>query len=145
MQSHEFPTDAGISSGNVTEFYILTANSEPRDITASPDGNLWFTEVNGNKIGRISPSGDIAEFGGLTANSGPTSITAGPDGNLWFTEHAGNKIGRISPSGEVTEFDVTAYSCPIGITAGPDGNLWFTESDKIGRLFIGNLMQNQAA
>jgi hypothetical protein len=67
---------------------------------AGPDGNLWFTEQVGNRIGRITPAGVITEFSvGLTANSRPFGITAGPDGNLWFSEFAGNQIGRIPRPG----------------------------------------------
>ncbi len=35
-----------------TEFSVPTASAAPQDI---PDGNLWFTEGGGNKIGRITP------------------------------------------------------------------------------------------
>ena len=28
----------------ITEFAVPTASAEPYDITAGPDGNLWFTE-----------------------------------------------------------------------------------------------------
>jgi hypothetical protein len=66
------------------------------EITAGPDGNLWFTESRANKIGRITPSGTIDEFPVPTAKSLPFGITAGPDGNLWFTESKANKIGRIT-------------------------------------------------
>ncbi len=55
-------------------------------ITAGPDGNLWFTERNGNKIGRITTGGVITEFTHSHRNSRPYDITTGPDGNLWFTE-----------------------------------------------------------
>jgi hypothetical protein len=107
-------------------------------MTAGPDGNLWFTELNGNKIGRITTAGTVTEFGGLTANSQPVAITTGPDGNLWFVENVGNRIGRMTPAGALTgEFPVpTANSHPEEITAGPDGNLWFTEGsgNKIGRI-----------
>jgi hypothetical protein len=38
----------------VTEFSTgITANSGPYGIAAGPDGNLWFTENNANRIGRI--------------------------------------------------------------------------------------------
>jgi len=126
--------------GAVTEFPLATANSGPQGITAGPDGNLWFTEYNANKIGRITPAGVITEFSVPTAASGPNWITAGPDGNLWFTEWNANQIGRITPAGVVTEFFLpTANSGPAGITAGPDGNLWFTEAtaNKIGRITSG--------
>ena len=81
----------------ITEFPIPTAASQPWWITAGPDGNLWFTEQNGNKIGRITPGGTITEFTIPTAGSRPYDIATGPDGNLWFTENGGSKIGRISP------------------------------------------------
>ncbi len=81
----------------ITEFPIPTADSSPSGITAGPDGNLWFTEQAGNKIGRISTAGAIAEFAIPTANSFPVDITAGPDGTLWFLEHSANQIGRITP------------------------------------------------
>ena len=73
-----------------------TAASTPVGITTGPDGNLWFTEHDGNKVGRITPDGTITEFAVPTANGGQSGITAGPDNALWFTENAGNKIGRIT-------------------------------------------------
>jgi len=41
------------AAGTVTEFPIPTRGT-PFDITAGPDGNVWFTEENVSKIGRIS-------------------------------------------------------------------------------------------
>src|SRR6516164_1677835 len=76
--------------------FQLPAGSEPDGITAGPDGNLWFTEYSGNKIGRITPAGMFAQFPLPTPDSQPSRIAAGPDGNLWFTEQYGNKIGRIT-------------------------------------------------
>jgi streptogramin lyase len=46
----------------VTEFPVPTAGSGPEAITTGPDGNLWFTEAAGNRIGRITPAGVITEF-----------------------------------------------------------------------------------
>jgi len=83
----------------VTEFGtgISAGFPAPLGITAGPDGNLWFTESNGNRIGRITPLGVVTEFSaGITAAANPFGITAGPDGNLWFTESNGNRIGRIT-------------------------------------------------
>jgi streptogramin lyase/type II secretory pathway pseudopilin PulG len=131
-------------SAATTEFLIPTAISGPIGITVGPDGNLWFTEDTGNKIGRITTGGTITEFTVPTGSSSPYGITAGPDGNLWFTEFNGNKIGRVNLdpidhhvlTPNITEFTVPTGEYPIGITAGPDGNLWFTEyvGDRIGRV-----------
>jgi streptogramin lyase len=124
----------------VKEFELPAADKGqqgPFGITAGPDGNVWFTELIGNRIGRITPSGEITEFPVPTANSEPIAITNGPDGNLWFAEQDGEKIGRINPtSHEITEFPIPSGGGePSAITEGPDGNLWFAEENgDIGRI-----------
>src|SRR5215467_11136311 len=71
------PTSTKHLKGAITEFPIPTSPGSPKAITAGPDGNLWFVEQEGNKIGRITPSGTITEFPIPTPNSGPNAITAG--------------------------------------------------------------------
>ena len=85
----------GASVGQVTEFPISTADTQPGPITAGPDGNLWFSEQ--GAIGRITPSGEVTAF----PVHSPTGIEGGPDGNIWFTTFYGT-IGRITPSGSIT-------------------------------------------
>ena len=122
--------------GTVTEFSTLSAASGLDAITLGSDNNLWFTEENVNKIGRITPGGVITEFSIPTANSGALGIYW-PRWNLWFTESVGNKVGAITPGGNITEFPIpTAGSDTERIASGPDGNLWFTEGsgNKIGRI-----------
>jgi streptogramin lyase len=115
--------------GVMTEFSVPTANSAPDFITGGSDGNLWFTEEQANKIGRIAPAGGLTEFSVPTPNSLPQVITLGPDGAAWFIEFNANKIGRIAPTGTITEYAVPTLSSGLAdITAGPDGNLWFTEA-----------------
>jgi streptogramin lyase len=105
---------------------------QPLDITAGPDGNLWFTEIGhvGSSIGRITTSGKITEFPLPSANTFLSSITAGSDGNIWFTgigtNNGPSKIGVITPQGKIREFTLP-HSILGSITRGPDGNLWFAE------------------
>jgi streptogramin lyase len=121
----------------VQEYTLPTANSFPTDIVAGPDGNLWFTEFNTGKIGRITTAGSITEFPVPTTNSGLYGIGVGPDGSVWFTEDNANQIGRIlvlSPY-TVTEFPIpSSSSYPTDIVGGTDGNLWFTEEGLPGRV-----------
>ena len=123
----------------------ITPGSGPIGITAGADGNLWFTEGNLSRIGRITPLGVVTEFNaGVSAVSGPHGIVAGPDGNVWFTEAGVSRIGRITPDGVVTDFynGISSFSTPLGIAVGPDGNLWFTEHEghRIGRITPGGVV-----
>jgi streptogramin lyase len=159
QQDHRFPlttfrfsfvlilfaaTQAGAQT--ITEYPVPTPASVPVDITAGPDGNLWFTEFTAGvrTIGRVTPGGAITEFP-LAPNpaNGPFGIAAGPDGNLWFTlspqsDLPGNSaIGRITTGGvATTEVPLPDGSEPLGIAAGPDGNLWFVlaGTNAIGRI-----------
>jgi len=89
-------TQAHPRPGTIILFSIPTAVSQPWGIVMATDGNLWFTNMVENKVGRITTSGKITEFPIPTANGSPVGITSGPDGNLWFTESDGNKIGMIT-------------------------------------------------
>lgn len=111
--------------GFITEYNIPTSNSKPYQIVEGPDNNLWFTESNTKKIGKMDKAGNFTEYptsGTLSAN--PNYITVGPDNNLWFTLTSAHKIGKITTGGMVTEYSLAASSQPLGIVTGPDGRLW---------------------
>src|SRR5215204_706746 len=113
---------SALAPGEIEEF---KGASKPLGVTSGCDGeNVWFTEQETAKIGRITTSGTITKHGTL---SGPAlGITCGPDNNIWFTETSTSKIGRLKPSEPEapTEFSVGTLQ-PTYITEGPDGNLWF--------------------
>jgi hypothetical protein len=116
--------------------FSLSGGDTQDAITAGPDGALWFTEQNANRIGRITTSGTITSFPVPTPESEPEGIVAGPDGALWFTESRANNIGRITTGGASTEFPIrTPSSGANEITVGPDGALWFVVAGgKVGRI-----------
>jgi streptogramin lyase len=121
-------TYSGSICGIITEFPVPTAESEPAGITTGPDGNLWFTEYLGDKVGRISVGGSIAEFPVPAPSASPLAIVTGPDNNLWFTEACASNIGKMTTAGITVEYPTpTKSSEPSDITSGPNGNLWFTE------------------
>jgi len=108
-------------------------------LVAGPDGALWFTEDNGNHIGRITTAGSITEFAVPTPSAGPNALAAGPDGALWFEETNARKFGRITTSGAFTEYTLpNGFGGAAGIVTGPDGALWFTDpiSNAIGRITL---------
>ena len=116
-------------------FVEYPAGAAPDCITVGSDGNLWYGEDTGNKVGMITPYGVSTEYSPPT-NTPVTGITSGPDGNIWFTEQVANTIGRINPTTHAfTEF--SGADEPIGITTGNDGALWianFSGDGTIGRI-----------
>ena len=140
------PVAAAQGSGSPTVSYYGLGIYRPFEITAGPDGALWFTNSNPSSIGsghdgigRISTSGAVTGYSGSGITQ-PEGIAAGSDGALWFTNNGingiGSSIGRITTSGTVTNFTDTSINRPTAITAGPDGALWFINSgnDSIGRI-----------
>ncbi|HTD38880.1 MAG TPA: hypothetical protein VK669_15320, partial [Candidatus Limnocylindrales bacterium] len=129
------PTPVALPAGDVPTPSTPTACIA--SLAAGPDGNVWFTELRTNRVGKITPAGTVTEFSaGISPGATPWGIAAGRDGNLWFTEGDGGppsystpRIARITTSGVVTEFTqgMSAGTFPQGITAGPDGNMWFAE------------------
>ena len=116
--------------GQIVEF--SAPGTDPAQIQAGSDGNLWFSDRNG-AVGRITPDGTISRFtSGLNPGSAVRSIAMGADGNMWFSDPGTTRaIGTINPTTQViNEFSagLNAGSMPLGIAAGPDGNVWFTDN-----------------
>ena len=120
----------------ITEFAPLTLANAPGDITAGPDGNLWFTE-----------EGVLPGIGKITTSGDDHRVLRRPDLRLLAADdaqghHRGPRrqalvhgagvtadgVARLDPStGDVTEYRLPAGTDPTAITTGSDGNLWFIE------------------
>jgi streptogramin lyase len=129
----------GFVQGDVSgEIAIPTVASQPYGITEGPDNNLYFTESNADKIGRLANEFSPFQELQLPTGTGLRQIVAGPDGNIWFTEVYLSEIGVLSTSCFCVIANYPTLSpnaAPLGITVGTDGALWFTENglNRIGR------------
>jgi streptogramin lyase len=100
----------------------------PFAISAGPDGNIWFTQFDTDRIGRMSTAGTLLGETQAPAGSGVGDIIAGPGGNLWFTATDRDRVGRVTTSGSLlSEVILPALSEPVGLALGSDGNVWVTE------------------
>jgi streptogramin lyase len=128
------------NSQGSTDFTIPPGRASwPYAITVGPDKNLWFVELGGRKVGRMTTAGVITQFP-IPGAQALLGIASGPDGNLWFTDTMAGTISHISTSGtNIVKFSLPAGSFPQGITAGPDGNLWFVEQKATGDYAIGKI------
>ncbi|HJT50191.1 MAG TPA: hypothetical protein VJ729_18585, partial [Nitrososphaeraceae archaeon] len=120
---------------------IIPPTSDIKGISTDFSGNIYFSEKDGNKIGRLVPSSKtVTEWTIPTNSSGPLGVDHDSlSGNIYFSEKDGNKIGRLVPSANtITEWTIpTNSSGPVGIQFDPSsGNLYFAENNtnKIGRL-----------
>lgn len=131
-------------SATIEEYITPTADSSPTGLVFDAQGNLWFTEINGNKIGKLVPSEvkpgtskGITEYPLPHPNSKPHYITAARDGAIWFTEMVG-RVGKLDPAtGQIKEYDVPSKNSePHKIVEGDDGMIWFLEfeTNKVARL-----------
>jgi virginiamycin B lyase len=71
----------------------------PLEITAGPDGNLYFTTYlvePKNYIGQVTPQGRLRQFEIPTAGAASFGITTGSDDNIWFTENFNQLVGRLT-------------------------------------------------
>lgn len=136
---------AGQCVPRMTDFPIVLPNRSggvgaAEDITAGPDGALWFTDTGGNAIGRMTLDGTATEFPIPTPTSFPQGLAAGPDGRVWFAEYDAAQIGAVTTAGVITE-----YPLPGGllgsqqVVSGPGGNVWFLAQNRVGFFSTGGI------
>jgi virginiamycin B lyase len=121
------------------QLYPLPAHSghaSPIYIAPGPDNNMWFTELDGGRVGRITEDGHIDEFPTPTASSRPIALVSG-GGKVWFTEQSGHVYGDIDAAGNITEHPLPRPDAqPSGITFDRSGALWigYVKPDMIARI-----------
>ena len=115
----------GIDLSGADKQVALPSGSIADWIVAGPDGNMWFTEGQTGKIGRLQPDSTVTEFATTTPLDAPGRIIAGSDGALWFTTRTPG-IGRITTDGVVTEYNEGFY--PSAMAEAPDGSIWMTDT-----------------
>jgi len=81
------------STSQITEF--SAGSGQPYQTVLGPDGAIWFTELNNDKVGRIATDGTLVEFTVPTAGAFVNGIATGPDGAVWFTEINEAKVAKI--------------------------------------------------
>ncbi len=91
------------------------------DLVAGPDGAMWFVDLAGDRIGRITPAGVVEE---VAAAPGPRAIVVGPDGALWHADEGSPAIGRVGPAGALAPIARAATGGLIDLTIGVDGAAW---------------------
>jgi hypothetical protein len=128
--------------------------SFPNDLVCDPEGNVYVTEFEGNRVRKITPDGVVSTYAGTGVagyNDGaalqamfnqPAGIARDATGNLYVTEWNNHTIRKITPAGSVTTIAGTAGQngfvdgpaltsarlyVPNGIATDNKGNVFFTD------------------
>jgi virginiamycin B lyase len=103
------------------------------------DGNVFFTAIRGNKIGRWDRKTEQIQLWEIpTSHSFPYGIEIDQQGDVWFAELYGCAVGRFDPkTEEFTEYPALTKPCAINrLAADSKGVIWYSvfSSGKLGRL-----------
>ena len=121
-----------------TLFKLAHADSAPIYISEMSDRSLWFTELQENAIGRITPQGRLTEITLPAENSRPIAILEGPDHRVWFSMEHASAFGTISLAGTgMKTYPVTpAGAEPAALAFDAQGHPWiqYMTPDMIARI-----------
>jgi virginiamycin B lyase len=115
-----------IASSKFQEFKIPIVNCFPYDLVLDRQGDVWFTELYGNRIGEIMTNGSLIQFS--VPNSGePVGITIDNSGQIWFSLPNSQEIGSLF-QGRFQMYNLTgSIVSPVGIAVDSEGNVWMTQ------------------
>jgi len=111
----------------------LSLPSAPNDLVFDTHGNLWFTELNADSIGRLDTRTGLIQHYPVSPKKtvqelNPYGITVDPQGMLWFTEATNNHVGRLDPTtGKISFFTPQGPNTPLmEIASDSHGIIWIT-------------------
>jgi virginiamycin B lyase len=71
----------------------------PYEIRVGPDGRVWGSELQGNRLFAYSPrSGTMQMFEMPTPNSGPRRFDLDASGSVWIPAYATNELVKLDPA-----------------------------------------------
>lgn len=132
-QFHIYPLPTVTTPNPSNPGQTLTLPSAPNDLVRDAQGNIWFTELNADSIGRLDPvTGNVQQYPLSPKKSvqtlDPYGITIDPKGMIWFTEATNDHVGRLDPdTGTIHFFTMPGPNVPLmEIASDTHGILWIT-------------------
>jgi virginiamycin B lyase len=135
-------TVAPQTHGAFTEYLAPHPQSALMFPAIDAQGNIWFGEMGGNRLGRLDPATQtITEWTPPQGQSGIMGIQVDKQGNVWYAELNASHIGRFNPS--TCQFQIYPLA-PVGgraaapnyLAIAPNGMIFFTQegNDRVGSL-----------
>ncbi|HEX5159769.1 MAG TPA: hypothetical protein VFW17_21345 [Ktedonobacterales bacterium] len=133
------------TSGAVTVHRLGKPTAQITSMVSDRRGNVWFTELQFNRLGHINTrTGTVNEIilpEPVGATTGNYALDVAPDGAVWMTSFDANAIIRYTPESATFTFYTLLIpnSVPFGMAVAPDGTVWFT-SDGEPNDYIGHVI-----
>ncbi len=115
---------------------------EPHDLTAGPDGRVWFLSATGKPtsqyLGALNvKTGKVTMYKGITKGAEPHMLRW-DRGKLYITEQKAGKFAIFDPKTEKVkegQFGLPVLAAPHNIVVVPNGDIWavLQEGDALAR------------
>jgi len=120
---------------------VAASLNNPLGVCLDASGNVYFADVNNNRIRKVTPDGTISLVAGngtrgysgdggpaeMAALSGPTGVLVGPDASLYIAD-AGNRRVRRVANGTITSVVDDGLGSANQLAFGPDGALYIVDN-----------------
>ncbi len=130
------------NNDNVRKYYKLPSANQavgrgvgeargrtPYGIDVAPNGHIWYTKLNGNRVGRIDPEvpdGDVKEW--IPPFVGPRRLHVAADGMVWVPGCGSGVFAKFNPATEKwTVYDLPDKEnrFPYALNVHPQtGDIW---------------------
>ena len=133
---YKLPDDKQAAAEGIGESYGKT----PYGIDVAPNGDIWYTKLNGNRVGRIkpdAPDGDIKEWN--PPFRGPRRLQVDADGMVWVPGCGSGVFAKFNPDTEewkVYDLPNKENQFPYALNVHPKtGDIWIcgTANDSMFR------------
>lgn len=122
-------------NGKISEWPVPTPKFA-RDPAPGPDGNIYITVMQGDRIARFDTKTQTFNEWNLPAGAHPHGLLVDKTGRVWYTGNGNGTIGELDPAtGAVIEHRAPSGGSPHTLVIDDSGTIWFTsQSGYVGRL-----------
>ena len=127
------------------EGQLKTFNSptkgKPQRLELDKDGNVWFSQRQGNRLGKFDPKTEqFTEYPLPGPEASPYAIGVDRDGIVWYSSHEQDILGRFDPkTGDVIEYPYMHSEISMReFFTDSKGRMWYASSvnNKIGYWYM---------